>query len=125
VSLIEVDGELVALPVVEARPRERGFYDFRGAATRPARRCSMRPPTCRPSRPQRRSASPSRRCELLGLRGPARIDLMLDSGRGVSGLLDGELGAGRYRRRVCCGSRAPRRAWLDEHDASLVRAAVS
>ena len=33
VSLIEIDGALVALPVVEARPRERSFYDFEARYT--------------------------------------------------------------------------------------------
>ncbi|MEO9175734.1 MAG: D-alanine--D-alanine ligase, partial [Gaiellales bacterium] len=33
VSVIEVDGTLVALPVVEARPRERDFYDFEARYT--------------------------------------------------------------------------------------------
>ena len=33
VSLIEVDGALFALPVVEARPRERSFYDFEARYT--------------------------------------------------------------------------------------------
>ncbi|HEY1480277.1 MAG TPA: D-alanine--D-alanine ligase [Gaiellales bacterium] len=77
VSVIEREGELVALPVVEARPRERDFYDFEARYT-PGATVFDAPAQLdgdAAAEAQRLSVST---CALLGLRGPARIDLMLD-----------------------------------------------
>jgi D-alanine-D-alanine ligase len=78
VSLIERDGELVALPVVEARPRERSFYDFEARYT-PGATVFDAPadlPGAAAEEAQRLAVAA---CALLGLRGPVRIDLMLDA----------------------------------------------
>jgi D-alanine-D-alanine ligase len=77
VSVIEREGELVALPVVEARPRERDFYDFEARYTPGATVFDA------PAQLEGDAAAEAQRlavstCALLGLRGPARIDLMLD-----------------------------------------------
>jgi D-alanine-D-alanine ligase len=77
VSVIEREGELVALPVVEARPRERDFYDFEARYTPGATVFDA------PAQLDGDAAAEAQRlavstCALLGLRGPARIDLMLD-----------------------------------------------
>jgi D-alanine-D-alanine ligase len=86
VSLIERDGELVALPVVEARPRERSFYDFEARYT-PGATIFDAPadlPAAAAEEAQRLALAA---CELLGLRGPVRVDLMLD-GDGALWLLE-------------------------------------
>lgn len=78
VSLIDVDGALVALPVVEARPRERSFYDFEARYT-PGATVFDAPadlPAAEAGEAQRLAVAA---CELLGLCGPVRIDLMLDA----------------------------------------------
>lgn len=77
VSVIELEGALVALPVVEARARERDFYDFEARYT-PGATVFDAPaflPADAAEEAQRLAVAV---CELLGLRGPARIDLMLD-----------------------------------------------
>jgi D-alanine-D-alanine ligase len=77
VSLIEVDGALVALPVVEARPRERDFYDFEARYT-PGATIFDAPAALSPDAADEAQRLAVSACTLLGLRGPARIDLMLD-----------------------------------------------
>ena len=86
VSLIEVDGALVALPVVEARPRERSFYDFEARYT-PGATVFDAPADLAPEAAGEAQRLAVAACELLGLRGPARIDLMLD-GDGALWLLE-------------------------------------
>ena len=86
VSLIELDGALVALPVVEARPRERSFYDFEARYT-PGATVFDAPADLAPEAALEAQRLAVAACELLGLRGPARIDLMLD-GDGALWLLE-------------------------------------
>jgi D-alanine-D-alanine ligase len=81
VSVIEVDGALVALPVVEARPRERDFYDFEARYT-PGATVFDAPATLSPDAADEAQRLAVSACTLLGLRGPARIDLMLDGNGG-------------------------------------------
>jgi D-alanine-D-alanine ligase len=123
VSLIEVDGELVALPVVEARPRERGFYDFEARYTPGA--TVFDAPADLPAQ----SAAEAQRlaiaaCELLGLRGPARIDLMLDAD-GALWLLEANAVPGMTDTSLLPLAAAAAGMGFDELIASLVRAAVS
>jgi D-alanine-D-alanine ligase len=82
VSLIEVGGELVALPVVEARPRERSFYDFEARYT-PGATVFDAPADLPPAVASEAQRLAVATCELLGLRGPARIDLILDADEGL------------------------------------------
>jgi D-alanine-D-alanine ligase len=77
VSVIELDGALVALPVVEARPRERDFYDFEARYT-PGATVFDAPASLAPEAADEAQRLAVSVCTLLGLRGPARIDLMLD-----------------------------------------------
>jgi D-alanine-D-alanine ligase len=77
VSVIELDGVLQALPVVEARPRERDFYDFEARYT-PGATVFDAPADLAPEAAAEAQRLAVAACELLGLRGPARIDLMLD-----------------------------------------------
>ena len=78
VSLIEVDGALVALPVVEARPRERSFYDFEARYTPGA--TVFDAPADLPGRGGRGGAAPrARRVRAARTARPVRIDLMLDA----------------------------------------------
>jgi len=77
VSVIERDGELVALPVVEARPRDRDFYDFEARYT-PGATVFDAPASLVPEAAAEAQRLAVSACALLGLRGPARIDLMLD-----------------------------------------------
>jgi len=72
VSLIEVDGELVALPVVEARPRERGFYDFEARYTPGA--TVFDAPADLPAESAAEAQRLASRVRAARLRGPARID---------------------------------------------------
>ena len=89
VSLIEVDGALVALPVVEARPRERSFYDFEARYT-PGATVFDAPadlPAGEAGEAQRLAVAA---CELLGLRAgcahASRPDARCSGGRcGCSG----------------------------------------
>jgi D-alanine-D-alanine ligase len=78
VSVIELDGALVALPVVEARPRERDFYDFEARYT-PGATVFDAPASLVPAAADEAQRLAVSVCTLLGLRGPARIDLMLDA----------------------------------------------
>ncbi len=78
VSVIELDGALVALPVVEARPREGSFYDFEARYT-PGATFFDAPADLAPAAALEAQRLAVAACELLGLRGPARIDLMLDA----------------------------------------------
>ena len=77
VSVIELDGEMVALPVVEARPRERDFYDFEARYT-PGATVFDAPAALAPEAAAEAQSLAVSACGLLGLRGPARIDMMLD-----------------------------------------------
>jgi D-alanine-D-alanine ligase len=81
VSVIEADGALVALPVVEARPRERDFYDFEARYT-PGATVFDAPAALSPDAADEAQRLAVSACTLLGLRGPARIDLMLDGNGG-------------------------------------------
>jgi D-alanine-D-alanine ligase len=78
VSLIELDGELVALPVVEARPRERSFYDFEARYT-PGATVFDAPADLPGDSAAEAQGLAVAACSLLGLRGPVRVDLMLDA----------------------------------------------
>jgi D-alanine-D-alanine ligase len=78
VSLIELEGELVALPVVEARPRERSFYDFEARYT-PGATIFDAPADLPADAAEEAQRLAIAACELLGLRGPVRVDLMLDA----------------------------------------------
>jgi D-alanine-D-alanine ligase len=81
VSVIELDGQMVALPVVEARPRERDFYDFEARYT-PGATVFDAPAALTPEAAAEAQSLAVSACALLGLRGPARIDLMLDGDGG-------------------------------------------
>ncbi|MEO9176314.1 MAG: D-alanine--D-alanine ligase, partial [Gaiellales bacterium] len=64
-------------PVVEARPRERDFYDFEARYT-PGATVFDAPASLTPAASAEAQRLAVSACALLGLRGPARIDLMLD-----------------------------------------------
>jgi D-alanine-D-alanine ligase len=82
VSVIELAGELTALPVVEARPRDRDFYDFEARYT-PGATLFDAPAFLPPDVAGEAQRLAVEVCRLLGLRGPARVDLMLDADGGA------------------------------------------
>ena len=66
-----------ALPVVEAIPREREFYDFEARYT-PGSPTSWRPPASPTPSPRRPLAWPIQCFRALGCRGLDRVDMILD-----------------------------------------------
>jgi D-alanine-D-alanine ligase len=76
VSIIERDGAPVALPIVEAVPKQEPFYDFE-ARYEIGRTTFVCPAALEPSVSERASSLALEVFELLGCAGFARVDLML------------------------------------------------
>ena len=76
VSVVERAGGVLALPVVEARPREREFYDFEARYT-PGQTEFDAPADLPDDVADEARRLAVRAYEALGCSGPARVDLML------------------------------------------------
>jgi D-alanine-D-alanine ligase len=76
VSLVERTGRVSALPVVEARPRERAFYDFEARYT-PGQTVFDAPADLDPEVAAEAQGLAVAAYEALGCAGAARVDLML------------------------------------------------
>jgi D-alanine-D-alanine ligase len=87
VSILEVDGRLQALPVVEAVPKEEPFYDFE-ARYEIGRTTFVCPADLSADAAARASTLAIAVYELLGCAGFARVDLMLEDETGEMYVLE-------------------------------------